>query len=647
MFAGRYTCGITQLSQTQGITGGQIIGLESRGSRILVVSRENPGGENPDQNAELFLGEGLTQDARQLTHTTRNNVFLDGAADKELEHAVIRTRFDPRNESAPEGQRLYFLELDEDELEMVEIFHAGPGTWLSSPKISSNGKRVAFISDGNPSGLNPEGNRKIFLYDAPSGTLTEVSHPAGSNLSPTSYPVSVSLTGDGKLMAVIWSHNSLSDLLVLDPESSNVVFGPMPFQPEVRPFEVFINDNGNRLFFASALNQAQQNPDGVPQIFMISAAPTLSPTTLRQLTDFYQSTDLPFEHLSFSRDGKWLSFYSRLPLYNWQGSGESNLFLLEVDSELVQQVTFGESPFDAIGPAVFGEDTVRLGFTLNADLVRLNPDSNQEAFLAECLPSKLQFFPQVGNGVLPSLNRRFETQLVFSNNGEDSAVELEFFDPYGFAQEVELKSHGKATAFHFQIQRGTPLLLQTSGEGTLEVGYVRITSGSDVNGTAVFTGSQYSPPMILYEAGVPLTEPMNDFTIVINTLSDFLTGLAFVNTHLYDWTQTSGTSTPVYLRLFDEEFNFLAQRQLDLQPGEHASFYVQNLFKGVPNVDEMVGVLWVYSERPLAAITLRQREDPSRQFPQTVPTLTTFPVTPRRTPAEESLSASGPPEGLP
>jgi hypothetical protein len=153
--------------------------------------------------------------------------------------------------------------------------------------------------------------------------------------------------------------------------------------------------------------------------------------------------------------------------------------------------------------------------------------------------------------------------------------------------------------------------------------------------------------MILYEAGVPLTEPMNDFTIVINTLSDFLTGLAFVNTHLYDWTQTSGTSTPVYLRLFDEEFNFLAQRQLDLQPGEHASFYVQNLFKGVPNVDEMVGVLWVYSERPLAAITLRQREDPSRQFPQTVPTLTTFPVTPRRTPAEESLSASGPPEGLP
>jgi hypothetical protein len=42
----------------------------------------------------------------------------------------------------------------------------------------------------------------------------------------------------------------------------------------------------------------------------------------------------------------------------------------------------------------------------------------------------------------------------------------------------------------------------------------------------------------------------------------------------------------------------------------------------------MEGILVVESDQPLAAVTVRQNDDPVREFPFEVPILTTFPVIP-------------------
>jgi hypothetical protein len=43
---------------------------------------------------------------------------------------------------------------------------------------------------------------------------------------------------------------------------------------------------------------------------------------------------------------------------------------------------------------------------------------------------------------------------------------------------------------------------------------------------------------------------------------------------------------------------------------------------------EMEGLLVVESDQPIVAVSVRQTDDPNKEFPQEVPHLTTFPVMP-------------------
>ena len=82
----------------------------------------------------------------------------------------------------------------------------------------------------------------------------------------------------------------------------------------------------------------------------------------------------------------------------------------------------------------------------------------------------------------------------------------------------------------------------------------------------------------------------------------------------------------VILRLFDQAFSLLSEVTLQLAPGEHLPRFVDQLFPDVEGIDEMEGSLTIESSVPLAAVTIRQNDQPGVEFPNEVPTLTTFPV---------------------
>jgi hypothetical protein len=81
-------------------------------------------------------------------------------------------------------------------------------------------------------------------------------------------------------------------------------------------------------------------------------------------------------------------------------------------------------------------------------------------------------------------------------------------------------------------------------------------------------------------------------------------------------------------RLYDDQFNLLAERTDVLPSGRHRSLFVTQLFPNLPGIGEMVGLLTVQSTRPLAVLTLRLRDDPNVGFPADIPNLTTLPVAP-------------------
>ncbi len=233
------------------------------------------------------------------------------------------------------------------------------------------------------------------------------------------------------------------------------------------------------------------------------------------------------------------------------------------------------------------------------------------------------FFPQVGNGSSASI--RFQTTLSWVNLGDVGTVQVEFLTAEGLPWNIDLGQLGAGSTFTFNLQRGQSRTVTTSGLGPLAVGYVRMTASPGVEGTAIFSGSDAPRQTVLYEAGVEATDLGTDFSLALDTLGHRDTGLVLVHPE----SEGPAGAARVTLRLYTEAFELVSQRVLQLDPGQHLARFAFELFADPDQaalIQEMRGVLTVESDRPVAALALRQTDDPGREFPDEVPTLTTIPI---------------------
>ncbi|GAB4109886.1 MAG: hypothetical protein Kow001_10400 [Acidobacteriota bacterium] len=238
--------------------------------------------------------------------------------------------------------------------------------------------------------------------------------------------------------------------------------------------------------------------------------------------------------------------------------------------------------------------------------------------------AEVSYFPQVGDGAFSTI--RFQTSIILVNTGASSPVRLEFFDSAGQPMEVELPGLGTASQFEFELERGAAFSARTPGTGPLRVGYARLTAQNGVGGTAVFTRIDVPTGTVLYEAGVPASRSLNSFSLFLDAGGPLNTGLAMVNPPGTE--ESPGGQANVVLRLHDLGFNQIATTNVPLGEGWHRPQFINEFFSAVPQARQMQGTVVVESDRPIAAVTLRQNDDPNRPYPQSVPALTAFPVVP-------------------
>lgn len=255
----------------------------------------------------------------------------------------------------------------------------------------------------------------------------------------------------------------------------------------------------------------------------------------------------------------------------------------------------------------------------------------------------VRFLPQVGDGVAGDI--RFQTTVVLANTGAATEATVDFFQSDGSELSLMLGEQGPAASFVFQMARGESLSLQTPGTDAIRVGYARIRSLGQVGATAVLTRSLPASGTVLYETGVAAVNPVSDFSVALDSLGNNDTGLAIVNP---SEGPAPAQSARITLRLYDSDANLITTRPLDLPPGGHIPRFIWEFFadtnpQASAQAREMRGSLTVESDRPLAAVTLRQNDDTSLQFPDKVPTLTTFPVAPARF---EQAAPAGPSEAV-
>jgi hypothetical protein len=281
-------------------------------------------------------------------------------------------------------------------------------------------------------------------------------------------------------------------------------------------------------------------------------------------------------------------------------------------------------------------DGVSGGFEVEADFLGNPivgpPDMGAIEVASEFGPAATFYFPQIGDGVAGSL--QFQSSLIFVNTSSDTTAQIEFFATgSGLPMSVALGDSEASPIHNVGLKRGESISLQTPGTGQIQVGYARVQTGAGVSGVAVFGTTDKGSGVGLYEAGVPVTETLTEFTVFVDSMGNRDTGLAVVYPPPVGGVAPSAPSDAnLTLRLYDKQFQLIAERALDpMLPGHHFARFVHQLFEDpavVESAKEMQGVLIVSSNQPLAAVTLRQSDTPGLSFPDDVLMLTTFPVIP-------------------
>jgi Tol biopolymer transport system component len=172
-------CGITQI--TNGDTFGAIIqtnnaSINADGTRIAFHLDADLTGGNADRNVEIFLFDSNTNIMTQVTNTTSGTAPTNHAPSINADGTRIafESTADLTGEN-PELNREIFL-YDSTAGTFTQLTeNAGIGQ-AYLPSINADGTRIAFESNANPTGENPNGNSEIYLIDMTGSTITQVTN---------------------------------------------------------------------------------------------------------------------------------------------------------------------------------------------------------------------------------------------------------------------------------------------------------------------------------------------------------------------------------------------------------------------------------------------------------------------------------------
>ncbi len=613
-------CGFTQLTDSApaGRTT-ELVALSSDGRSALLVSNANLAGAG---TFGLELYRVSVGNLAPPSLETLSPVSLDGivasslSASEDLSRVIFRSNRDFTGGNPDGSVELFLLELS-----TRRTFQLTNGTAdhsVFSARLSGDGTVVAFISDADPLGQNGDGSREVFWLSLASASLRQL-----TSLSRVAVPHVLSISGDGGRVAyqVRQTLGGFTELHVADMASGRSQLILVTERLEAS----FLVRDGVRLLVATGTDLTGGNFDGSLEIFEIDLAPD-SAEPFRQVTDFSVSDQTPFQPVGFSGDGRFVAVLSSLDLSGWPGRSAPNLFLLDVADGSFSQITHWTAPVQADPDVLLNVSGDRMLLTSRVNLITGSASGGREVFLAGCEPATVRYVPQVGNGLAGVL--KFATSFVMSNTGANGSVRLDFFNRLGQPMDFPLEGLDTRSSYFFPLQSGRPLLLASGGQGRILSGYVRIASSPTVTGNAIFTGAR-QPSLILYEAAVPFSELLTDFSLVVNTYDNYLTGLALVNPAPVP-AKGNESEALVTVRLYDERFDLLAEKEILLAVGQHQAQFVHTMFAEIAGIRSFVGTLTVHSSRPLSAVALRQHDDPRLDFPFEVPTLTTLTVAPGR-----------------
>jgi Tol biopolymer transport system component len=191
----------TQITNATGGGGGFGPLINAAGNRIAFYSDRNLTGLNADGNFEIFLYDTATGTTSQITYSIKSHGSLTGSMNADGTRIAF---YSDKNLTGgnPSGTYAVFLydTTTGTTSQITPSVATVDGSWL--PSLDAAGTRVAFVSNGNLTGQNPDGNKEIFVYDTTTGTTAQVTSSVG--IVGSMYP---SIDADGNRIAFLSDRN--------------------------------------------------------------------------------------------------------------------------------------------------------------------------------------------------------------------------------------------------------------------------------------------------------------------------------------------------------------------------------------------------------------------------------------------------------
>ena len=295
--------------------------MTNDGRIVVFASTEDMVGRNADRNSEIFLFDGSK--LQQLTQT---------------EPADITSRLSDGN---------------------------------FQPSVTADGRTVAFSSNRNLSGLNPDLSYEIYLYDTLDQRYTQLTHNTSAHSAS-----SPKISADGSR---VYYKTDTADLVLIETQTATtrVLAAGIP-ELSITEGRAISNDGMRLVYSAStALNQTQ--------VFLFEGRDN----SIRQLTQLgSRVVDVKLQP-TISGDGRRVAFATRRRVTN-ASDGGVELYVLDLPTGQIQQITNAPSSATAEVVASLNFDGSLAAFSFPRILSGAVSDddlrNNSEIYLATIPP---------------------------------------------------------------------------------------------------------------------------------------------------------------------------------------------------------------------------------------------------------------------
>jgi hypothetical protein len=205
-------------------------------------------------------------------------------------------------------------------------------------------------------------------------------------------------------------------------------------------------------------------------------------------------------------------------------------------------------------------------------------------------------FPQFANGQAAGLKIK-SSVIVINNGGADASGTIFLYAQSGSPLTVPTNL-GTGSQFPFELDAGEVFRIETTGNGGLAIGWVKVLSDIALSGSGTFTVFDGSGGF-LSEVGIGDSSPAESFIIFVDTTEGKNSGFAVCN---------PGSSATANLTVELRQLNgtVTASSQETLPARNQKSEYVTETFNGkIPA--NFKGVVAVSSDQPVSLVTLKAR----------------------------------------